>query len=172
MHIFWIAIKGAGTAKYKCLFKKYLTPLLWIAKTSAIWRLKIASKSFDAFFPRKRRKVPRFQFNKLPIEKSADICVLQSTNLPFAKILRKLGSRSLSTCPYHWFYPLCHTGFTWRESTFIKEKCENRGLVWSLKWMKFLLYYCTAIWQLHNNTYRPDTYIFQKVSFRILYLCT
>ena len=64
MHIFWIAIKGAGTAKYKCLFKKYLTPLLWIAKTSAIWRLKIASKSFDAFFPRKRRKVPRFQLKK------------------------------------------------------------------------------------------------------------
>ena len=88
-----------------CFLKNYLTPLLWIAKTSATWWHKIASKSFDAFFPRKRRKVSRFQVNKLPTEKSADVCVLQSTNLPFAKILRKLGSRSLSTCPYrlyHW----------------------------------------------------------------------
>ena len=51
-----------------CFLKNYLTPLLWIAKTSATWRHKIASKSFDAFFPRKRRKVPRFQLNKVPLE--------------------------------------------------------------------------------------------------------
>ena len=129
MHNLWIAVKGAGKEKWECFLKKYLTPLLWIAQTSAIWRLKIASKSFDAFFQEKGERFRDFSLKKLPIEKSADICVLQSTNLPFAKILRKLGSRSLSTCPRHWFYPLCHTGFTWRESTFIKEKCENRGLV-------------------------------------------
>ena len=132
--------------KLEYFFKNYLTPLFWIAKTSATWRLKIASKSFDAFFPRKRRKVPRFQLKKTSDRKiSWYLCTAKyeatfCTALTFCQNFTQIGSRSLSTCPYHWFYPLCHTDFTWRESTFIKEKCENRGLVWNEWSFYFILH--------------------------------
>ena len=144
-----------------------------IAKTSATWCLKIASKSSDAFFQEKGERFRDFSF--VTSDGKISWIYLYSVCQKFTQIGARWskiesGSRSLSTCPYHWFYPLCHTGFTWRESTFIKEKCENRGLVWNgipSEMNEVFTLYCTAtIWQLQNNTY-----IFQKVSFLILYLC-
>ena len=55
----------AEEQRYKnALLKIIWTPLLWIAKTSATWRHRIASKSFDAFFQEKGERFRDFSLIK------------------------------------------------------------------------------------------------------------
>ena len=120
-----------------------MTPLFWIAKTSATWRLKIASKSFDAFFPRKRRKVPRFQLKKTSDRKISWYlyCKVRSYLLHCTDLLPKFYANWVKIIIY---LSLSLVLPFMSHRLHLARKYVHQRKVWkpgiSLKWMKFLLY--------------------------------
>ena len=154
--------------KLEYFFKNYLTPLFWIAKTSATWRLKIASKSFDAFFPRKRRKVPRFQLKKTSDRKiSWYLCTAKyeatfCTALTFCQNFTQIGVKIIIYLSLSLVLPFVSHRLHLARKYVHQRKVWKRGISLNSEMNEVFTLYCTAIWQLQNNTYRPELHTYFK----------
>ena len=120
------------------------------------------------FFPRKRRKVSRFQFCNFRRKNQLNLFVLRLPKIyaNWGKVVKDwIGVKIIIYLSLSLVLSFVSHRLYLARKYVHQRKVWKPGISLNSEMNEVFTLYCTAIWQLQNNTY-----IFQKVSFRILYI--